>query len=175
MIIWLVGLSGSGKSTIGKRLYDEIKEKEKATVFIDGDEIRELFKHDKYKYDYTIEARKTNGERIKQICYLLDKNRINVVACVLSIFPEILRWNRKKYSKYYEIFVDIGIEELSIRDTKGLYKKAFDKKIKNVVGVDIDFPRPINTDLIIDIKDQKEGVEYCVKKIFNHLKLNTKI
>ena len=81
----------------------------------------------------------------------------------------------EKYSKYYEIFLDIGIEELRIRDTKGLYKKAFDKKIKNVVGVDIDFPRPINPDLIIDIKDQKEGVEYCVKKIFNHLQLNTKI
>ena len=64
MIIWLIGLSGAGKTAIGRHLYELWKEEEPNTVFMDGDEIREIFKHDRGDEPYTIEGRKKNAERI---------------------------------------------------------------------------------------------------------------
>ena len=78
MIIWLVGLSGSGKTTIGKKIFRYWKKIDKATVLIDGDQIRDIFSNEKNSYD--VKGRKKNAERIRNICILLDKNNINVIV-----------------------------------------------------------------------------------------------
>ena len=92
MIVWLIGLSGVGKS-IGKELYKLWKTDSKPTVIIDGDEIRKIFKHDIGDDPCPIEE--TNAERISNLCLWLDK-RINVVCCILSVFKESRKWNREK-------------------------------------------------------------------------------
>lgn len=149
MIIWIIGLSGAGKTAIGREVYKAIKQKNPATVFIDGDEVRAIFKNDRHDQDYSVEGRKKNAERMREICRWLDGQDIDVVCCILSIFEESHRRNRDDFSRYYEIFIDAPFEDLVARNPKNLYELALAGKIQNVVGVDIEFTRPANPDLII--------------------------
>ena len=162
MVIWLIGMSGSGKSTIASALYDNLKPGTKNLVYLDGDDFREMFRND---VDHTVAGRRKNAERISHTCHMLDRQGIHVIAAVLSIFPEWQAWNRATFSNYFEVFLDIPIATLVERDVKGLYAGAHEGRIKNVVGVDIEFPRPANPDLILDSRMQDAGVESCVQLI----------
>jgi adenylylsulfate kinase len=66
------------------------------------------------------------------------------------MFPEWQAWNRKHFSRYFEVFLDVPMETLYARELKGLYRAFNDGKLTQVVGVDIPFPRPACPDLIID-------------------------
>jgi len=155
MVIWLIGLSGSGKTSIGREIYKILKEKKKNTVLIDGDEIRAIFKHDKGALPYTIEGRYKNAQRICALCKWLDSQDINVVCCILSIFEESRLWNRNTYSSYYEVFIDVPLEILFNRDYKKLYASAQQGKMDNVVGIDIPFEKPENPDYVFDNSAEK--------------------
>ena len=149
MVIWLIGLSGAGKSEIGRSVYTQLKRRDPATVLVDGDEIRALFAHECPDDAYTLEGRRLNAERIRAICAWLDRQGMNVVCCILSIFEESHEWNRRTYSSYFEVFVDAPIEELVERSSQDLYRKAQRGEMTNVVGVDIDFRPPSSPDLVI--------------------------
>lgn len=116
MITWVLGLSGSGKTTVGNALFASIKCDVANTVFIDGDEIREVFKHNRGNAPYSIEGRRQNAERIQALCKWLDNQGINVVCCILSIFEESREWNRQNYSDYFEVFVDTPMDVLRIAE-----------------------------------------------------------
>ena len=150
MVIWIIGLSGAGKTTIGRALWTYWKESELNTVLIDGDEIRELFNDMNGANSHTIEGRRQNAERIYRICEWLDRQGINVVCSILSIFPDLRARNKEAFSQYFEVFVDCPLEILRERDSKGLYAGSQKGEIRNVVGVDIPFPRPKEANLIID-------------------------
>ena len=166
MIIWLIGMSGSGKTTLGKKVYEKRKRDNKCTVFLDGDHIRDMLRND---VDHTVEGRYKNAERISHMCKYFDDEGIDVVAAVLSIFPEWQAWNRENFSDYYEILLDVSLETLIDRDPKGLYKKAVDGDLPNFVGFDIEFPKPVNPDLIVGSDVMDGGIdatfEYIMKRI----------
>jgi len=150
MVIWLIGMSGAGKTVIGKDLYNKLKKEYSNLVFLDGDDFRTIFGND---VGYTIEDRKKNADRFYRMCKYLDKNGINVIVSILSIFPELRELNRKNYSAYFEVYIEVAFDVLIRRDSKGLYNKALKGEIKNVVGVDIKFPVPEFPDLIINNND----------------------
>ena len=166
MVVWLVGLSGAGKSTIGRQVYNQWKKSELNTVFIDGDEIRALFKHDNDKKDYTIEGRRKNAERIVEICGWLDKQGINIVCCILCIFPDLLKENRSRFDKYLEVYVSSPLDVLRARDTKGLYAGADSGEQKNIVGIDIPFPEPVFPDLILDSSGNSSNSDILADNVF---------
>ena len=149
MIVWLVGLSGAGKTTIGRELYSAWKAQAPATVFVDGDEMREVFEFSG-EQSFTKAGRRTNAERIVEICAWLDRQEINVICCILCIFPDILAANRSRFERYFEVFIDAPMKQLISRDSKGLYAAARRGEAPNVVGVDIDFPKPRHPDLVVD-------------------------
>lgn len=150
MVIWLVGLSGSGKTTIGKDLYQFWKKKAPNTVMVDGDDIRRIMGHDANKSDYTVEGRLVNAKRIVEICSWLDRQNINVVCCILCIFDEIMINNRKTFSKYFQVYINTPMNVLIARDTKGIYKRAMAGNEKNVVGWDMEFKEPTFSDMLVD-------------------------
>lgn len=147
MVIWLIGLSGAGKTTVGRLLYQRLKPRHPSMVFLDGDILRDVWGD---SLGHTIGARAVNAHRISHLCRVLDQQNIHVVAAVLSAFPQWQAWNRAQFSRYYEVFLDVPMAVLRQRDSKGLYARAERGEIDNVIGVDLDFPRPANADLVID-------------------------
>lgn len=147
MVTWMIGLSRAGKTTLSKLLYEKLKPQVNNLVLLDGDAVRELFRND---VDHTIEGRRKNAERLSHLSKFLSDQNIHVIAAVLSIFPEWQAWNRKNIINYQEVYIKVPIDVLEKRDVNSLYSQAKAGKINNVVGIDIPFPEPKNSDLIIE-------------------------
>lgn len=146
MVIWIIGLSGAGKTTLAKETLKLVKKKISNVVLIDGDMIRDTFSND---LGYSLDDRRKNAERISRICKYLDDQNIHVICAILSLFPESREWNRKFINNYYEVFIDASIAQLKKRDYKGLYKRFENGEIKNIAGMDIEFKKPDSPDIII--------------------------
>ncbi len=147
MVVWLIGMSGVGKTAIGREVHRLLKGKRPNVLFLDGDVVREIMGND---LGHSIEDRRTNAGRICRLCRYLDSQGIDVVCAILSIFPESRQWNREHIPEYFEVYLRARFETLVQRDKKGLYRRAMVGEIRDVVGVDIEFPPVANADLIID-------------------------
>ena len=147
MIVWIVGLSGAGKTTLANQIVYKLRENGKKIVHLDGDLIRNLHGND---IGHSIEDRKKNADRICKLCKFLDLQEIDVVTSILSIFPESRQWCRENLINYYEVFIKTDIQILKKRDSKGIYKKFDRGLIKNVAGLDLNFIEPDCPDLIIN-------------------------
>lgn len=159
MVIWLIGLSGSGKTTLGREIARQWRTVAPNTVLLDGDELREVFQHDHGTAPYTVEGRRLNAERMAALCAALDRQGINVVCCILSIFQDMRTENRRRFSSYIEVFMDAPLEALKRRDVKGLYAAAERGEMQNVVGIDIPFERPVGSDMVIDSSADSTDIE----------------
>jgi adenylylsulfate kinase-like enzyme len=167
MVIWLIGLSGVGKTTIGRRLHVLWQTTAANTVFVDGDEIRKIFGAGQFNHEYSLAGRRRNAERITAICSWLDRQDINVVACVLSVFQDNRDWNRENYSDYFEVFIDAPMEVLRKRHPRDLYGMAERGEMPNVVGVDIPWTPPLKSDLVIDNGDEADDADALAKRILD--------
>lgn len=167
MVIWLVGLSGSGKTTIGLRLAERLKRKKIPVVFMDGDILRDIMGND---LGHTLEDRRKNAERARRICQYLDSQGMTVVFAILSLFKESRDWNRAHIKNYYEVFLRVSMETLMQRDPKGLYKKYKEGEAKNIAGLDMRFEEPKDSDLIIDNDRDRKNVDRLADAIIEDMK-----
>lgn len=165
MVLWIVGLSGSGKTTIGREVYRLWKIMETNTVMLDGDDIRKIFQHDTKACDYTREGRFINANRIVELCSMLDRQGINVVCCILCIFDQIMLENRNRFSRYFQVYIDTDIEVLKERDPKGLYQRGLQGLEKNVIGLDMNFPHPSRSDMVVSTNPGAPGPEILARQI----------
>lgn len=147
MVVWIIGLSGTGKSTLANHVVNRLRESGKSVVLLDGDVIRSLFGND---VDHTMDGRRCNAERLSRLSKFLSNQGVIVIAAVLSIFPEWRQWNRENIDSYSEVYMRATMQTLLKRDIKNLYARAIKGEISNVVGVDLPFPEPINPELVID-------------------------
>lgn len=132
---------------------------------LDGDKIRELFSHDQDSRAYTLEGRRLNAERLTALCTLLDQQGIHVICCILSLFPEMRADNKKRFSSYFEVFLDAPLEVLQARDPKGLYEAARQGKVKNIAGIDLPFPRPETADMVIDTSGTADNLKHLASEV----------
>lgn len=151
MVIFIIGLSGSGKTYFAKKIYNILNKKIKKLIHLDGDEIR---KYITYDLNYSINDRKKNHNKISNLCLMLEKKGFVVICSCISIFPNLQKRNKRIFKKYYQIFLDINIEKLKKRNNKKIYQK------KNVVGIDIKFPKPYKSDLILKNNENKNRYIY---------------
>ena len=158
MVIWIIGKSGAGKTFLGKKIYYKIKKNFKKTIWIDGDKFRRKFSRD---LGFSIKERRKNSLRIQKYCKSYEKKNYIVICSILSIFRDHQKKNRKSFNKYFQIYIKASNKKL-IRRNK---KKIYNKKI-NVVGKDIKFPTPFNSDLVI-FNNFKNKFLKNVKKIEN--------
>lgn len=165
MVIWLIGLSGAGKTTLGTAMARKWRERSPGTVLIDGDAMRRVFRHDDGERPYTPDGRRENAQRITALCEWLDGQSINVVCCILSIFPELRAQNRTRFSRYYEVYLRASMDVLMQRDGKSLYGPAQRGERRNVVGVDIDFPEPNDADLVVDTDGPLPDLDHLATRV----------
>lgn len=164
MIIWLIGMSASGKTTLGRKLFRKLSSSQKKWVFLDGDTFRNVLGED---LGHSVEDRRKNSYRISRFCEFLHSQGFQVLACVLSIFHDHQKYNRKNISEYKEVYLDTTFENLVKRDNKGLYSKALKGEIKDVVGVDIEFPPPYAPDIVIDNNKENPDYDEMIQKILD--------
>jgi len=173
MVIWLCGLSGSGKTTIGNSLFQVLKPLIPHLVIVDGDAIRDLFGND---LGFDVKSRITQIGRIQKIVKFLDKQELVVIVTALFSNDEISRYNRENFPSYFEVYLKTPLEILEKRDTKGLYNGARLGHIKDVVGVDIPWSEPINSDLVVntEVSNVDEIVWQIIEKnpYLSKIKLN---
>ena len=131
-IVWFTGLSGSGKTTLSKKLQKILKEKKYKVLAIDGDKFR---KKNKSENAFTKTNIVKNNIRIIRYINKIFKKYNFIIVSVISPFLKTRKIAKKKFNKnYFEVFVKCKISTLKRRDTKGLYKLADEKKIKNLIG-----------------------------------------
>src|SRR5258706_9035016 len=118
MVIWIIGLAGSGKTTLGTELAVRLRAPDRPVVLLDGDAVRSALGDD---LGHTVADRRRNGRRIAGLSRLLETQGIDVVACVLAIDPAQLAWNRATFHAYVEVDLDVPWATLEARDQKGLY------------------------------------------------------
>lgn len=164
MLVWLIGLSGAGKTTIGTELVRRIKPIHPNVFFLDGDIFRAMLGDD---LDYSVGARLENAKRLSNFCAEMSRQNIHVICAAMSLFPEWRETNRARIDDYFEVFLDIPLETIEARDPKGIYAAARAGKEKDVIGIDIPFPAPTQPDLVISDTDQNEGVDHCATKILD--------
>lgn len=146
MIVWIIGLSGSGKTTLSNHIVSDLRSRGRSIVLLDGDAVRDLYGND---LGHSLVDRKTNAERICNLCSFFDSQNIDVLVSILSLFPESRHWCRTQLSSYYEVFIDAPLSDLKRRDPKGIYARYESGLITNVAGCDLHFPIPDSSDLII--------------------------
>jgi adenylylsulfate kinase-like enzyme len=164
-LVWITGLSGSGKSTIGMELYRRLKSIYKNYIYLDGDSFREILGND---LNYTQEERFENAKRIHRMCKFLISQNMNVVCATMSLYKEIHELNRKEIQNYFEVFIECDIEELIRRDQKEIYTQALKGERNDVVGINLPYDKPLKCDLIIDNTQQtklEEKIETILKLI----------
>lgn len=155
MVVWIIGLSGAGKTTLAEAVAARLREAGGSAVLIDGDRIRDLFDND---LGHTMDDRRKNGARICKLGKFLDEQNVHVVCAILSLFPEQREWNRKNLKDYLEVFIDAPLADLKARDSKGLYRRFETGEIRDVAGLDIEFPRPSRADIVIPNDTSREAL-----------------
>ena len=154
MVIWIIGLSGSGKTFLANSLKSGLNNNN--VIIVDGDEVR---KHITYKLGYSHSDRKKNSTLSSNLCKFLESKGYVVICPILSIFNEHQKKNRKKFKKYIQIYIKSDLKILKKRNNKSVYKKK-----KNIVGKDIKFPEPYKSHFTIK-NSFKKDFENEVKKI----------
>jgi len=166
LVIWITGLSGSGKSTIARFLEIELHKRNYLTKLLDGDNVRAGINNNLGFSEY---ERAENIRRIAEVSKLFVQGGIILIDCFISPTYKI-RNNARQIigdKDFFEIYINTPIEECERRDTKGLYAKARAGLIKNFTGIDSPYEEPINPD--VEIRTMEMGIEEAVKKILDKL------
>jgi bifunctional enzyme CysN/CysC len=165
-VIWLTGLSGSGKSTIGRQLERALFEIGCQTMMLDGDQLRHGISGD-LGFDET--DRRENIRRAAEVARLFYEQGSIVICTFVSPYAADRERARKLIANagFLEVFVDCDIEECRRRDPKGLYAKAERGEIPNFTGVSSDYEPPSQPELTLKTADLSvaESVEMILAEL----------
>lgn len=165
-VIWCTGLSGAGKTTLAKNLEKALHLKKHLAQVLDGDNIRTGINNN---LGFSEEDRIENIRRIAEVSKLLIESGVITINSFISPTTEIRHMARDIIGKdnFIEIYVNAPLSKCEERDTKGLYKKAREGKIKNFTGIDAPFEPPEEPDVEVntDILDMKQSLEKALDYI----------
>ena len=172
-VVWLTGLSGSGKTTIALQLEKELYKLGFLVQILDGDNIRAGINNN---LSFSESDRTENIRRIAEVSKLFLNCGIITINCFVSPTIKMRQIAKKIIGKenYYEIFINADLETCEKRDVKGLYKKARNGEIKNFTGIDSKYEKPNNPSLEVNTSQLSidQSIEIILKNVLPQLKNN---
>ncbi|MES9980319.1 MAG: adenylyl-sulfate kinase [Candidatus Thiodiazotropha sp. 6PLUC5] len=163
-LLWLTGLSGSGKSTIAHALEEHLHQRGCRTYVFDGDNVRHGLCND---LGFTIEDRTENIRRIGEMAKLF----VDAGVIALTAFISPIREDREKVrglfeeDDFIEVYIKASVETCESRDVKGLYKKARAGEIKNFTGINSPYEIPEKPEIVIDTENRGFSLDECVDSL----------
>ena len=142
ILFWITGLSGAGKTIIGKKIHKDITKKYGTTLMISGDNIRKIFKLNGYENQERLEITKKYSKFAKYI----TEQKINIILSVVGMFDAPRKWNRLNIENYIETYIKSNIKNIIRLNKKKIYNK---KNPGKIVGIDIKPQYPKKPDIII--------------------------
>ena len=163
-LIWITGLSASGKTTLAKKLVKLLRSRNIQVILLDGDDLRDVFGYEFMNQEsHSREFRLSLSMRYSRLCYNLVIQDFTVVIATISLFKEVQHWNRDNVPGYFEIYLKTPIEVLRERDPKGIYEGFARGQIKNVAGLDLKIDEPKNPDCIIEYDQERSSSDIAAE------------
>lgn len=165
ILFWITGLSGSGKTSIAKKILPQIIKNYGPTVLFSGDDVRNITS----TKGYSIKDRKILLKKYCRLAKFITNQNINVLFAVVGLMNEPRNWNRKNFKKYLEIYIKSNLKTI----IKKKRKKIYYQHKKNIVGLDIKAEYPKKPHIIInntfkkDIDFYSKDLMIKIKKYFN--------
>ena len=160
-VIWLTGLSGSGKTTIAKSLMEKFKTKSVVPVMLDGDEIRQAIRQS----GYDRESRRKHNLNVGFIASLFEKQGNIVIVALISPYDDVRNEIRNMCGNFIEVYVCTELQVCIDRDAKGLYKRAIAGELENFTGISDAYLPPSHPEVIVDTAMM--SIEECTGKVFD--------
>ena len=167
-VLWMTGLSGSGKSTIAKGLERKLFENGYFAQVLDGDNVRTGICNN---LGFSIEDREENIRRIAEVAKLYTQSG---VICICSFISPTLSIRKMAATiigedDFLEIYINASIEACENRDVKGLYKKVRNGEITGFTGIDSPYEVPENPFAVINTEtlDISESINFIYYKILS--------
>ena len=164
LTVWFTGLSGAGKTTIGRAVEEELRALGKKCEVLDGDVVRRYLTRD---LGFSKEDREENVRRIGFVSQLLTRNGVIVLVSAISPYREVREELRGAIGNFVEVYVNASLEVCECRDVKGLYKQARAGKIAHFTGIDDPYEPPLNPD--VECRTGEETVGESVGKVMAKL------
>ena len=139
-LIWVTGLSGSGKSYFAKKFISKLNKNKIPIIHLDGDKLRKTLGPLSFGYSY--EERLKLAFFYSKLCKNIISQRINVIISTISLFHKIHEWNSKNFQNYNEIYIKPNYKKITDQNKKNLYKSN-----KKTVGLGIKAEIPLNQSL----------------------------
>ena len=172
-VIWMTGLSGSGKTTIAKEVEKYLHSQGILSQLLDGDNIRLGISNN---LSFSAQDRTENIRRIAEVSKLFMNCGVVTINCFISPTIEIRNIAKEIIGaeNLIEVYINASLETCESRDVKGLYQKARKGEIKDFTGISAPFEAPENPDLEINTTQLSidESVQkvlyYCLPRIKNN-------
>ncbi len=165
-LIWLTGLSGSGKTSLALRLEHYLFQHGYKAFLLDGDNVRNGLNKD---LGFTEEDRKENLRRIGEVAKLMLNAGLVVICAFISPY-KTERDAIKKIAgeeRFIEVYVNCPLNVCEERDVKGLYAKARKGIIPNFTGISAPYEMPLNPD--VEVKTAEESAEESLSKMIQFI------
>ena len=152
-VIWITGLSGAGKTTLAKEVSQNLISRDLPVILLDGDELREVFGLAiANAQNHGREARLALAMQYASLCKVIASQGVTVVIATISLFNEVHEWNRANIKGYFEVYLKVPLDELRLRDPKGIYQRFDSGELTNVAGLDLSIDEPTFSDLVINFE-----------------------
>ena len=164
-VIWITGLSASGKTSLANALDLELNKQKLKTYLLDGDNLRSGINKD---LGFSKEDREENIRRVSHLSQILCDAGLIVITSFISPFKKDREYARSlvKEDEFIEVFLDTPLNICEKRDPKGLYKKARSGELKDFTGIDSPYEKATNAEIIL----KEDSIDAHVELILDYIK-----